>query len=151
MTNQDMINLILGDSARVTTAISTGAAWEIWMQVELIILLRQASIGAAREVPYPSPYDRLSLDTLAQDSKGGRYAIELKVESANNAGTFLYSVSKDVAKLQFYQAPNLTARWVVAMAYSSPAKTSLQNYANVQKNNALYGTNGAIGVLVIAV
>ncbi len=85
MNNVQLQNLILNDSERIAAAISTGAAWEIWMQVELVLILRAAGVQAAREVPYPPPNERLSLDVLAQDNDG-RYAIELKVESANNSG-----------------------------------------------------------------
>jgi hypothetical protein len=65
------------------------------MQVELIILLRNQGIQAAREVPYPMN-PNWSLDALAQDNQG-QYAIELKVESATNAGVqLLQSAQQDV-------------------------------------------------------
>ena len=44
MRNVDLQALILSDSNRIATAISTGAAWEIWMQVELAILLRSVNV-----------------------------------------------------------------------------------------------------------
>ena len=150
MNNQNLLNLILGDQARIVEAISTGAAWEIWMQVELIILLRQAGVQAAREVPYPAPNQNLRLDALAQDNQG-QYAIELKVESANNAGAaVLASAQQDIVKIANYPAPNPGARWVVAIGYSVPANNALQGFANIPANNAIYNVNN-IGVLVVTV
>jgi hypothetical protein len=148
MNNQDLSNMILGDEARIAEAISTGAAWEIWMQVELIILFRRLGIRAARELPYPAD-SKLRLDVLAQDN-GGQYAIELKVESATNAGTaLLSSVQQDIDKITAYQAP--AARWVVAIGYSADAKSALQACSENAANNAIYRTTGAIGIGVMVV
>jgi hypothetical protein len=70
MTNQNLLALILGDEVRITQAITTGAAWEVWMQVELVVLLLQAGLQAARELPYPPPNSTWRLDIGAQDSQG---------------------------------------------------------------------------------
>ena len=150
MNNHDLSNMILGDQAQIIQAISTGAAWEIWMQVELITLFRRAGVQAAREVPYPPPNENLRLDALAQDNQG-RYAIELKVESANNAGAaVLASAQQDIVKISNYPALNPGARWVVAIGYSGEALFDLQEFANDPANNAIYNMN-IIGVLVVTV
>lgn len=151
MNNQNLAYMILNDSARITQAITTGAAWEIWMQVELILLFRQAGIQAAREVPYPPPNVNWRLDALAQDNDG-RYAIELKVESANNAGAaVLASTQQDMNKIVHYPAPNPGSRWVVAIGYSANARHALQGYANDPNNHSIYHEQNSIGVLVTTV
>ncbi|UTM60196.1 hypothetical protein L4174_019250 [Photobacterium sp. CCB-ST2H9] len=151
MNNQNLAYMILNDSARISEAISTGAAWEIWMQVELILLFRQGGIQATREVPYPPPNGNWHLDALAQDNDG-RYAIELKVESANNSGAaVLASAQQDVNKIVHYPAPNPGSRWVVAIGYSVNARNALQGYANDQNNYSIYQEQNSIGVLIITV
>ncbi|MBD2629256.1 hypothetical protein [Trichormus variabilis] len=150
MNNMDLSRYILAETGRITQAITTGAAWEIWMQVELIILLRNQRIQAAREVPYPMN-PNLSLDALAQDNHG-KYAIELKVESATNAGVqLLQSAQQDVNKIRNYPAPHPGTRWVVAIGYSADARNALQIFANVVGNNAIYNMAQNIGVMVVTV
>jgi hypothetical protein len=149
MTNVDLSNWLLADHGRIVEAISTGAAWEIWMQVEMLIILRQHNIAGAREVPFPPPYQAQHLDVSAQDAIGGRYAIELKVESATNAGAaLLVSAQSDMLKIANYNAPCLVARWVVAIGYSSTARQALNGYAGVPFNNAIYNELNSIGVLL---
>ncbi len=147
MNVNQLANMIIVDRARIASAITTGAAWEIWMQVELVVLLVAAGVQAAREVPYPPPNGNLSLDVLAQDN-AGRYAIELKVESANNSGAALLTAAKaDMTKIQNY-VPNPGARWVVAIAYSGVARKALSGFAGDPTNNAIYQEADSIGVLV---
>lgn len=151
MTNNDMSNLILADDARIVEAIATGAAWEIWMQVELCILIRQSGRQAAREVPYPPPNQAQRLDTLAQDGQG-QYAIELKVESAHNAGAnIMNGVHQDIVKIANYPAPNPGERWVIGIGYSAHARNALQLFANAPLNHAIYNEQGGIGVLIVDV
>lgn len=148
MTNNDVINMLIIERSRIAQAVSTGAAWEIWQQVELVVLLRLRGCNAGREVPYPPPYNAQSLDVLAGDA-GGSYAIELKVESATNAGTALLpAAQQDMAKIQNYHAPNLSARWVVAIAYSDVARKALNKFAQTAANNAVYQEADSVGVLV---
>jgi len=151
MNNHGLSNVILQDSWRISEAIATGAAWEIWMQVELVLLLRQAGIQAAREVAYPVPNQNLSLDVIAQD-KQGRYAIELKVESANNAGAAVLSAARqDMVKVANYPVQNPGVRWVVAVGYSPAARNALQGFANNLANNSIYNLQNGIGVLIATV
>ncbi len=148
MNNLDVVNMLLIDRTRITQAITTGAAWELWAQVELIVLLRSSGINAAREVPYPAPYANLSLDIIAQDAFG-QYAIELKVESATNAGAaILAAAQQDMLKIQHYILAGAGARWVVAVAYSAVARNALAGFAAVGVNNAIYHEADSIGVLV---
>ena len=150
MTNVGLQNLIFGDLQRIVLAITTGAAWEIWMQVELAILMRQNNIQAARETPYPPPNQASLLDLLAQDDTG-IYAIEMKVESANNAGTALMTaINSDRAKLANY-LPNPGTRWVVGIGYSSAALNAMQLFALTPANDAIFAIQGGIGVLVATV
>src|SRR5262249_50848144 len=141
--------------------VATGAAWEIWLQVEILIGLQAAiGVGGARELPYPAPNAALHLDLGFQDNEG-QYAIELKVESATNAGNVLGGVQTDVTKLGFWTTGGFT-RWAVGIAYSAQAKTDMRDFAAVANNNAVYlgaanpddannahDPNDPIGVLVV--
>lgn len=143
--------LIMNDAARIVTAITTGAAWEIWMQVELAILFRGANMQAAREVPYPPPNGTWRLDCLAQDAFGS-YAIEMKVESATNAGAaIITAVNQDRVKIANYPAQVPGARWVVGIGYSMAAINAMNGFALVPANNAIFNHANGIGVLISAV
>lgn len=149
MTQGDLINVISGDSRRITDAISTGAGWEVWMQVELALLLRSINVWGSREVKYPG--SNQYLDFLAQDNHGV-YAIELKVESATNSGVnFLPSVQSDINKIISFTSPNLVARCVIGIGYSSVANNAMRTLANTNPNNCMYLLQGSIGVLVVNV
>ena len=151
MNNINLQNLILADCDRIAQAISTGAAWEIWMQVELVLILRAAGVQAAREVPYPPPNQRLSLDCYAQDN-AGRYAIELKVESANNSGAAIMNgINEDRRKLLLFPPQNPGARWAVGIGYSVAALNAMAQFAGNPANAAIFGHRGGIGVLVATV
>ncbi len=153
MNNETLLNMILDDQVRIVEAISTGAAWEVWMQIELISLLRRAGIQTAREVPYPEPCQSLRLDVLARDPQG-LYAIELKVESATNAGAaVLIDARQDIVKIMNYSTPGSDScvRWVVAIGYSLPARNVLKGFADIPANNAIYEYSNNIGILVAAV
>lgn len=148
MHDNELANAIIIDSVRITKAITTGAAWEIWMQVELAVLLVERGLQVAREVPYPPPNATLELDLLAQDG-AGRYAIELKVESATNAGKLLLTAARaDMTKIQEYSAPHPGARWVVAIGYSAVARKALSDFAHDPANASIYQEANGIGVLV---
>jgi hypothetical protein len=151
MNNVNLQNLILADCDRIATAISTGAAWEVWMQVELALILRAAGEQVAREVHYPPPNARLVLDVGAQDS-AGHYAIELKVESANNSGAgIMAGINEDRYKLLLFPRPNPGARWAVGIGYSLGALHALAQFAGNPANAAIYGNRGSIGVLIATV
>ncbi len=156
MTQVELCNYILEDHARITTAITTGSAWEIWMQVELILILRGKNITGAREVPYPSRAGDMRLDAIVRDGDE-TYAIEMKVESANNSGAFMAGIQYDIAKIQNYYTdppnPPVSFRWVIGIGYSFLAKSSMAYYAENLANNAVYtnGGNTGIGILVVTV
>lgn len=148
MTNNNLVAFVLANTGRIAAAISTGAAWEIWMQVELILMLRQNQLQAAREVPYPGTNNYL--DAMAADSQGS-YAIELKVESATNSGRALFNaVLADRTKIATYNAAN-TTRWVLSIAYSIDAKNALRTFAANIANNAIYAEANSLGILVATV
>jgi hypothetical protein len=151
MTNNGLQALIFNDAPRIVEAISTGAGWEVWMQVELVLILRAGGLQAAREVHYPPPNAQLILDVIAQDN-AGVYAIELKVESATNAGrAIINGINADCQKLALYPAPHPGARCVVGIGYSAVAVQAMQAFANLPPNNAIYGYHGNIGVLIATV
>jgi hypothetical protein len=151
MNNVGLQNIIFADSPNITGAISTGAGWEVWMQVELVLLLRAAGLQAAREIPYPAPNNQMRLDVGAQDN-AGMYPIELKVESANNSGAaVMIGVNADRQRLLLYPQPNPGARFAVGICYSQPAVQAMVAFANNQANNAIFGFQNGIGVLVATV
>lgn len=146
---QQLAALILSASQRIQYAISTGAAWEIWIQVELLIMVRTVGFEAARETPYPNN-NNAKLDLLMKNA-GHYFAIELKVESAHNSGHSLISaIDKDVNKIASYNAAN-TTRWVVSIAYSDTAKNTLHTLAQDHARNAIYDELNGIGVFIITV
>ncbi|AZC18086.1 hypothetical protein [Pseudomonas sp. CMR5c] len=150
MKNTQLSQLILNDHARIEAAISTGAAWEVWFQVEFLMLLRAAHLSAAREVPYPKPNQDLRLDVLARQGVED-YAIELKVESATNAGNrLLAETRKDITKLTKYTEP-VEARWAVALGYSDVAKHGLRDFATANKSWVIYHEAGYMGCMIATV
>lgn len=149
MNQANLQTIILGDAPRIATAIASGAGWEIWMQVELYLLLVANGLSAARELPYPPPHATRRLDIRCTDTAGS-YAIELKAESATNAGAAIMAgVASDAAKIGSYAG--VTSRWVVAVGYSAVALHAMQAYAGVPANNASYATAAGIGVLIVTV
>lgn len=152
MTANDLLGLILGDSQRIAAAITTGAGWEIWMQVELALLFRETGFQAAREVPYPPPVDSLRLDLLVQDpGDGSRYAIEMKVESATNSGlTIIAGLENDLVKIGRYNVEGLTEKWVVGVAYSAVAKERFRDLALRYPAMIIVGESDGVGVIVIS-
>jgi len=131
MDAQDLARWVLADEPRIVAAIATGAQWEIWMQVELAIVLSGNGIQIAREAPYvPATVPVTRLDCLASDGRT-RFPIEMKVESATNAGrALLAAILQDRAKLAGYVDPTVTlTRWVIGIAYSDVAKQGLAQLA----------------------
>jgi hypothetical protein len=150
MTNHDLVNLIYGDGPRIVDAISTGAGWEIWMQVELALILRAAGLQAAREVPYSTGSSYL-LDVIARDG-AGTYAMELKVESATNAGAAIVAgINRDRAKLLSYPPQVPGARWAVGIAYSAAATQALSAFVATPANTAIGDSRNGLTVVVATV
>ena len=110
-TAQLLANLFLSRENRIIDAITTGAGWEIWLQVEFILWTRetigQYNWSAAREVPYPNSNEKLDF-ALQRGNK--YYGLELKAESANQwqggiaSSTFWTGMQADVKKLYGYSA-----------------------------------------------
>lgn len=150
MTPQDIITVVLGDELRIVDAISAGAGWEVWMQVEFVILCRQRGWQVAREIPYPGN-SGYKLDFLLGDQQQ-QFPVEMKVESATNAGAaVLTAFRNDVDKLDTYPADaQTTTGYVLGLAYSSAGRNALQTYAG-QGQNRLYQMGQSIGVLVESV
>jgi hypothetical protein len=121
------------------------------MQVELILLLRAVGVHAAREVPYPPPHQNWSLDAIAQDNSG-IYAMEMKVESATNAGAAIINgINQDRQKIAYYPPPNPGARWVIGIGYSAAALNAMAQFAGVQGNHAIFNIANGVGVLIATV
>lgn len=144
MINTYLATMILNESNRIATAIESGNAYEIWMQVELYVMLRNMNAQVAREVPYPNGVQ--ALDVLFRDVQG-IYAVELKVESANNAAvSIINDVNTDVAKIANFVYADGTAliRWVVAIAYSKFNKDNLIARAYNPAITAVYNEQNGI-------
>lgn len=151
MNAENLVDKILENNERICKAIGTGAQWEIWLQVELMTNMLCPGVHGGREVPYPSPNERLHLDTFLQDEQGLLYAIELKVESATNAGTAVLNAARDdVNKISNFSSP-VSAKWVLVIGYSIEAKQALCDF--YQKNEGVIYkevVNG-IGCMIITV
>ena len=144
MQGQDIVDMLLADEPRIATAISSGAGWEIWMQVEFFILSMAKAWSVARELPYPAPSAQ-KLDFGLQDNKVN-FAVELKVESATTAGAgFLPSFRADLVKIAAYTGVPAGNRFVVGIAYSGAAKAAS---AAVAGAGVTYKAGTSIGVLV---
>jgi hypothetical protein len=153
MNAQNLAGAILGDEQRIVGAIQTGAQWEVWMQVELAILLMSNGVQCAREAPYvPATFPATHLDCLAWDGQT-RFPIEMKVESATNAGRALIAaVLKDQVKLRGYVDPTVPlTRWVLSIAYSGVAKAALGQMAADPTYNAAAFDGQTIRLLIMTV
>lgn len=148
MTPDDIIIVVLGDEQRIVDAVTAGAGWEIWMQVEFVLLARARDWRVAREIPYPN--GGYILDFLLGDWQQ-RYAVELKVESATNAGkAVLKGFLADVEKLRVYHTDELAGRYALGIAYSDEANKAMEAYAGDDLNR-VYKRVKYIGVLVESV
>ncbi|PYS51618.1 MAG: hypothetical protein DMF68_03780 [Acidobacteria bacterium] len=142
-----LLELILSNHEDISQAIQTGAAWEIWKQVQLSIKLRQRGLAVVREASYG---DGTSLDLLVRDANATTVAIELKVESATNAGRKLATdVRNDLSKINNYGAVAVNEKWVVGIGYSSAARSALSDISNGMGGIVEYGERGGIGVVVV--
>ena len=152
MEKSDLQTIVFNDANRIVHAIQSGAGWEIWLQVELAILFKEIpNFSVAREVPYEPPYQSMKLDLLLRDATMKCYAIELKVESATNAGSaILGALAQDRAKLSYYP-PGPATRWILALVYSSEAINKLAAYAERPENAAEFKIQHGLGVLVATV
>ena len=155
----DLQKAVLADGSRFESAIVAGAGWEIWAQIELFILGKNLGSQVAREVPYPA--GNLSLDLLLRDKADNSvHAVELKVESATNAGSAIVAALKsDIAKLAAYALPagqGSVTKWAIAIAYSAGAngaRPALQAYAALPgvAPQVAYSEANNVGVLVVKV
>jgi hypothetical protein len=92
------------------------------------------------------------LDCLASDGRT-RFPIEMKVESATNAGrALLAAILQDRAKLAGYVDPTATlTRWVIGIAYSDVAKQGLAQLAADPSYRAVAVDGPTIRLLVMTV
>ena len=148
MTPQNLAQVILVNGQQVADAITTGSGWEVWLQVQLLLWLRQNNIFGAREIAYPPPNNRWRLDLITQDPSGA-YAMELKVQSANDATVDLgMGVLNDIQKLSFFTAIPTAAKWAVGVAYTPSGQQTLQALANQNPQGRYFASQNPIGVLV---
>lgn len=161
MKPDEFMNLIFDynngrNKARIIDAISSGAGWEVWLQVELLLLFRELGRPATREISYPSPHTNWKLD-LSLTINQAYYAIELKVESATNTSSkILYDLQADIDKIQNFHVNDITTdaelkgRWVIAFAYSIAGRRLLSDFAN-QLNATYREEENAFGVIIVSV
>ena len=102
-----ILNWAQEQKIKIKAAISTGAQWEIWLQVELALFLSNLSSSSSGQVIREQKYDdsRKSLDILYKDQKNSwAMAIELKAQSPKTGLTSGTSMAQallsDVKKLQ---------------------------------------------------
>lgn len=152
MTPNNLATIISNDYQRIAEAISSGAAWEIWMQVEMIIIGRGNGYGCARELPYPAPNERWRLDLLMEDKAMGElYAIELKVESGTNTNgnIFVNAINGDLLKVSNYTGVPSARRWVTAIGYSAVSRQAFENYVTNNPLRAYTLSSNSINVLIV--
>lgn len=148
MTPQNLAQVILQNGQQVADAISTGSGWEVWLQVQLLLWLRQANVFGAREIAYPPPNPRWHLDLIAQDA-GVTYAMELKVQSANDATVDLgMGILNDLQKLALFTLIPNAVKWAVGVAYTPSGQGVLQQLANQDPARRFFAAQAPIGVLV---
>lgn len=119
------------EKSRIEAAITTGAQWEIWMQTELAVLFRQAGFQATREVAYGN---NNYLDLLVQLTPNQHLAIELKCESATNAGEPpLRKITDDWQKIRNYPVTPTSIvtviRLVIFIGYSATKRQQMHKLA----------------------
>jgi hypothetical protein len=148
MTQDNLCDYIVENKQRIMDAISVGAGWEIWMQVELVLILRHKNCSAAREAPYPNC--GMILDFLIRDQDGA-YAVEMKVESATNSGALIAYISGDIEKIKNFSPDYPCSRWVVGIGYSIQAKGAMGTFAQNPLNNAVYKDAGVNDIAVIVI
>ncbi|HET7868479.1 MAG TPA: hypothetical protein VFL86_29045 [Burkholderiaceae bacterium] len=134
---QEFLVILGGLVEQFSKAVGTGAQWEIFAQSIIADHLKaNGQGGAAREIKYPGSAKK-SVD-IAFGWKGACYLVELKVESATNAGVFAGETLKDAITADkiklaafdtdaFVEGTDLSAggKWVVAIAYSAKAKKEI--------------------------
>ncbi len=150
MDNITLLYLLMHESEIIANAISIGAQWEVWMQVEFAIIVRKTGLGVARELPYPPPNQSQKVDCAIRDGEK-IIAIELKVESATNAGQAAglpieTAIENDIAKIRHFTTAS--DKWVIGIAYSEPVKNRFRDYAICPGNNSIYGENNGVGFLI---
>jgi|GEM_PF-1337432 len=155
MTANELCAFFIRRAPQIINAISSGAGWEIWAQVDFMIALREQFPGSSgsREVPYPWSAKKLDMIIGLNDQ---RYAIEMKVESATKSAPFAYRLLKDATKIETYFLqgdPQPLTKWVVGIGYSPAAKRNMVAYEQKDPANVVYQESGqdGIGVIVITV
>lgn len=151
MDERAFLNLVLQLAPQLAGAVSTGAQWEVLAQTLIGSKLLEAYGVIGREIPYPGT--RESAD-IGFSYEGKHYLIELKVESATNAGQFagkslLTAVSSDVEKLRTYTDPRHTlVRWVLCIAYSRASKEKMREMLDDGMFTALDEENPMMAAIV---
>jgi hypothetical protein len=128
MNERDFLNAVLQCVGMFSSAVSTGAQWEIAAQVFISMKLMEGYGVMGREIKYPNS-NKKAVD-LAFQYNQVNYAVEIKVESANEAGKFAgvslkSALAEDSEKLKTFNLPG-AVKWVVCVAYSSKSKTKLR-------------------------
>ena len=128
MNERDFLNAVLQCVRMFSSAVSTGAQWEVAAQVFISMKLMEGYGVMGREIKYPNS-NKKAVD-LAFQYKEVNYAVEIKVESANDAGKFAgvslqSALSEDAEKLKNFNMPG-AVKWVVCVAYSSASKAKLR-------------------------
>lgn len=140
--------LILASSERIACAMSSGAGAEIWLQVELALLLCEQGASVERQLCYPAPRQRWHLDLWAE-LQGQLLAIELRVENAANSGSMLLNqVHQELAKLVYFTPVPIEGRWVAALAHSSAGRAALKRFSGDPDNHGHYFEQADLGLLL---
>ncbi len=127
MKEKEFLNLVLQLAEQFTMGVNSGAQWEIYAQVVICGKIMSTFGVQGRELNYPGSKESVDIAFALQ---GIPYLIELKVESATNAGQFAgraltTAMSDDMNKLKSFDMEN-AKRWMLCIAYSASSKEKLK-------------------------
>ncbi len=154
MNASDLTDLILNLSDRIVRAVTTGADWEIWLQVEIALALEEKGITVTREVKYPSNFN-WQLDFLVGVGLD-LCAIELKVQSALGRALELWSgIDSDLTKLDNFNLQNMKInKWAVGVAHNKEGQEALEQITKMlpsMNRQCSYRASGTVGVIVVEI
>jgi hypothetical protein len=125
----EIAGLILEMELKIQSVIETGAQWEIWLQAELAIALREKYHVMGRELPVFGTRETVDIGFTLNNVV---HAIELKVEGATTSNKFAgvslgAGVGADIEKLERLDVDGLPCKkWACCVAWSPKGKESLQ-------------------------
>lgn len=149
-------NWAVSERTRIAAAMSTGAQWEIWLQVELALYLRTVSGLVLREQRYDG--SKKSVDIWSVEGTRA-YAFELKTESTMtglvSGVTMLKAIKGDQLKLTEnplatkVRNSGCTALSAFAIGIGSISKFRATAHALLDANTMAVAVDGDFGLFIV--